>query len=987
MAEQLSLFAFDKALETDVDDTEVFFAFDDVLAADVEAPRGAGVAFTAPNNSVLFVKRGDKGDHAGEWCLPGGMVERGEDDEAAARREAIEETGSEMFLESGPLDPVHQSSLNHEGGGTYTTFYQPVVEQFQPTINDESTSWHWAPVDRPPNPLHPQVLDVLDKLKPLITGDAFSEADHPRGQPGNKGQFGAGGGGTSKKSAAAGKERQTLKMPQYGLTPKPTSAHQQEPDDGSSYFKKNWAKSGSVGGHSQPTEKQVADYTAAYENQGKPAAGGSPNIGAPLHTAGLEKIGGKLGSNEGGTYEGPNGERYYVKAGKSPEHVSNELLAGSLYGLAGARTLKYRPDDTGKSIITEWEKPDKKSAKEFTPAERKEAQQDFAVHAWLANWDAAGLDFDNQMTVGGKPVTNDLGGALLFRGMGAPKGDKLGTSAGEWDTLRDAKINPQNAELFGGMSDAELKASAKKVASVKDADITAAAKKFGLPQLGDLLIARKRDIAKRAGIPVAQDAMPLAFDRSSVRSYDLDGRLHVAVCNISKANICPYVGREIPDYEKLGLEPDRIYKLYRHPDELANGAPTFNNIPLLSEHVPVSAADHQPDLVVGALGSDAAYVHPYLQNSLVIWKADAIKGVESEEQCELSAAYRYRADMEPGEVDGEPYDGVMRDIIGNHEALVKEGRAGTDVIVGDSAIALEDEEIEDMATSTKLRTTVKALMAHGAICAMVKPRLAQDAKVDYKPVLAALALVKPEKGSYKKEIPAILKAVKLAVDGKLAKDASVEELASVLDMIDAHPNALDDDPLPVRANPDESESPMQGFLKGKLSDDDFKTACDMLKAGPNGAGAHAADADDPDKKDDDEDDKPAKDEFPDKKDDDKVDKKAMDAAIKKATKLATDSALKTAQQIREAERAVRPYIGELTLAFDSADDIYKMALDHFEIDVEGVPPAAFPAMLKMVPVPGTKKPPVAKHALDAKSAAAGDYAKMFPAAARIQVTG
>ncbi|MCV5420626.1 DUF2213 domain-containing protein, partial [Escherichia coli] len=31
-----------------------------------------------------------------------------------------------------------------------------------------------------------------------------------------------------------------------------------------------------------------------------------------------------------------------------------------------------------------------------------------------------------------------------------------------------------------------------------------------------------------------------------------------------------------------------------------------------------------------------------------------------------------------------PYDGVMRDIVGNHVALVTEGRAGSDVVVGDS---------------------------------------------------------------------------------------------------------------------------------------------------------------------------------------------------------------------------------------------------------------------------------------------------------------
>jgi 8-oxo-dGTP pyrophosphatase MutT (NUDIX family) len=165
----------------------------------------------------------------------------------------------------------------------------------------------------------------------------------------------------------------------------------------------------------------------------------------------------------------------------------------------------------------------------------------------------------------------------------------------------------------------------------------------------------------------------LAFDRSSVRSYDHDGRLHVETTNISKAIVNPYIGREIPDYQALGLDPDRVYQLLRAPDELAKAASTFNNIPLLSRHVPVTADDHKPDLVIGSTGTNAAFEAPYLRNSLVVWARDAIDDIESDVKKELSSAYRYRADMTPGTQEGVPFDGVMRDIIGNHVALVREG--------------------------------------------------------------------------------------------------------------------------------------------------------------------------------------------------------------------------------------------------------------------------------------------------------------------------
>ena len=48
--------------------------------------------------------------------------------------------------------------------------------------------------------------------------------------------------------------------------------------------------------------------------------------------------------------------------------------------------------------------------------------------------------------------------------------------------------------------------------------------------------------------------MKLAFDRASVRTIDVDGRLHVAMSNISKATVNPYYGREIPNAAALGLD-------------------------------------------------------------------------------------------------------------------------------------------------------------------------------------------------------------------------------------------------------------------------------------------------------------------------------------------------------------------------------------------------------------------------------------------------
>lgn len=132
-----------------------------------------------------------------------------------------------------------------------------------------------------------------------------------------------------------------------------------------------------------------------------------------------------------------------------------------------------------------------------------------------------------------------------------------------------------------------------------------------------------------------------ALDRSA-RYYDADGRLHVRATNISKATVNPYYGREIPNSEALGLKPDGVYQLLRDPEELAAAAPTFNNLQLLSKHVPVSAQDddsHQADLTVGSTGTDAAFEEPYLRNSLVVWSKAAIAGIEADKVREIGRAH------------------------------------------------------------------------------------------------------------------------------------------------------------------------------------------------------------------------------------------------------------------------------------------------------------------------------------------------------------
>ena len=168
----------------------------------------------------------------------------------------------------------------------------------------------------------------------------------------------------------------------------------------------------------------------------------------------------------------------------------------------------------------------------------------------------------------------------------------------------------------------------------------------------------------------------MAFDRASDRRYDDDNRLHVDNCVLTGEEINPYLGSEIPDFERLGLSPDVKYMLLRPAEEIKKAVDTANGLPLLDKHRPATADDHPKELVVGSTGTDAHWDEEKKQllNSLVIWPEEATRAVEDGSQAALSMGYSYVPVMEKGTFNGKPIDGKMTQIRFNHCAIVPEGR-------------------------------------------------------------------------------------------------------------------------------------------------------------------------------------------------------------------------------------------------------------------------------------------------------------------------
>ncbi|HEY6877893.1 MAG TPA: hypothetical protein VI299_07725 [Polyangiales bacterium] len=217
-----------------------------------------------------------------------------------------------------------------------------------------------------------------------------------------------------------------------------------------------------------------------------------------LDTTTLQRIGGALGSNPAGIFQDDKDRRYYVKSLESVAHARNEMLAARLYELAGAPTLTYVKVKAPDQVATELVKLDKKHVSQLSESERKQAQRWFGVHAWTANWDAAGFTGDNQGTLRGTVLTLDLGGALEFRALGVPKGKLFGTSVDELTTLRTNPDNSYAVRLFGDMSPADICSAILVVVQIPDEQVRKVILDHGgRPALADKMIARKADMARQ----------------------------------------------------------------------------------------------------------------------------------------------------------------------------------------------------------------------------------------------------------------------------------------------------------------------------------------------------------------------------------------------------------------------------------------------------------------------------------------------------------
>jgi cation transport regulator ChaB/ADP-ribose pyrophosphatase YjhB (NUDIX family) len=228
------------------------------------------------------------------------------------------------------------------------------------------------------------------------------------------------------------------------------------------------------------------------------------------------------GSNPGAIYTDGKGEKWLVKgsnaaglgSAEATKRAQNEVLASKLMQATGVGVPDMKlvnlegQHGGGFGVASKWQEGMAKFT--GTAAQLAATQKDFAVHAWLGNYDVIGLSKDNTVfDKDGKAVNIDPGGALLYRAQGAAKGDAFGNKVVELNSLRKKVAgipdNPNAHAVYGKMTMSQIQESTQKLALINDETIKKLCMTYGpgTPSermaLAEKLIARKSDMIAQVG--------------------------------------------------------------------------------------------------------------------------------------------------------------------------------------------------------------------------------------------------------------------------------------------------------------------------------------------------------------------------------------------------------------------------------------------------------------------------------------------------------
>ena len=273
------------------------------------------------------------------------------------------------------------------------------------------------------------------------------------------------------------------------------------------------------------------------------------------------------------------------------------------------------------------------------------------------------------------------------------------------------------------------------------------------------------------------------YDVSAIQNYEFtdEGYLRVKA-RIARTGIQSYTDAN----GGIRLE-------YRPEEEVAANAAldSFREKCVTKEHPPVLLdASNTKDYAIGFTSADVSYSEGFVESTLTVTDKETIDEIMRGNVREVSCGYKVDYSPEPGITsDGQHYDGIQKNIRGNHVAIVNRARGGAQVrLMLDSA----DAAVNDLITHSQ-GAVMSANIAFDGVSFEADPALAaaisaerDDAKGSYADMKRQYEDAMAEASKMKEEMDAMEKEMKGKCDSAEGRaDALSEENAALKSDLEA----------------------------------------------------------------------------------------------------------------------------------------------------------------------------------------------------------
>ncbi|CAB4154568.1 Uncharacterised conserved protein UCP029215 [uncultured Caudovirales phage] len=226
-----------------------------------------------------------------------------------------------------------------------------------------------------------------------------------------------------------------------------------------------------------------------------------------------------------------------------------------------------------------------------------------------------------------------------------------------------------------------------------------------------------------------------------------------------------------------------IRREYRPESEVASpeSLASFAGKAITLEHPKVLLdSTNTKDYQIGFSGTEVVYDNGFVRAVMTITDQDAIERIMRGDAKEVSAGYRVNYEANAGVTDsGENYDGIQKEISGNHIAVVRRGRAGPQVKLHLDRLDAADPSlitpIEEPSMTAKVNFDgAEFEVTESVALAVTKER--EDAKMSYEGMKKKYDELQAAADSMKADMASMEKEMKAKQDSAEGRaDALAEE--------------------------------------------------------------------------------------------------------------------------------------------------------------------------------------------------------------------